>query len=190
MSGLVDTFEGGIPNDKFLGQGNPVLGKLLLQRTIDVEDTQHAAPNLKSGRAMQMGVVPVHAGGMVQRDVEAIAITLAGIHHNVGCVRIMRADGVEHVNGNIESVEVQVGRIKALGNVVDVQLHERGIRDGLFVELILDIFSWLLQHLPVILGLRFVRSERIVHLVVQLDPERLPRPDAHGGTHERVRPFL
>jgi len=97
----VDRPERRVPDHEFSGVGDPVVRQLSLQRPLHVEQAQHAAPHLHGRGAVQVRMVPIHAGRMMLGDGEAIAVTLPRLHPDVGSVGVVRVDRVEHVHLDI-----------------------------------------------------------------------------------------
>mmetsp|Transcript_16524 Transcript_16524/g.47437 ORF Transcript_16524/g.47437 Transcript_16524/m.47437 type:complete len:606 (-) Transcript_16524:122-1939(-) len=194
---VVDHFECRVENDKLLRPRHPVRCQLVQERTGDVQQPEHAAPHLDGRAAVQVGMVPVHAAGMVLGDVEAVAVALAGVDGNVGGAGVGRADGIEHVDLDVEAVEVEVGGIEIVRQIGLVDDHLGWVVDGLLVELVLDLLPGLLQHPPIIGGRHLVRTEASVGLLVdvdlvgrqivpELDPKGLARLDPERRSHESV----
>mmetsp|Transcript_4567 Transcript_4567/g.13146 ORF Transcript_4567/g.13146 Transcript_4567/m.13146 type:complete len:824 (+) Transcript_4567:246-2717(+) len=152
-----------------------------------VEQTHHAPPQLDGGRSVQMRVVPVQAVGMVLRQIEAVAVALARFYGHVGGVRIVRPDRIEHVDLDVQSVQVEIGHVKVLGHVGNVHLHE--VRGGhrRFVVLVLDFLARRDEAGPVVVRGDVQWIEVLggfpKQLVAELDPQGLAGLDGHGGSH-------
>jgi len=55
------------------------------------------------------------------------------------------------VNIDVYTMKIK-GGIKSMGHVRIIYFHERWICCSPFISLILDVFSWVLEHLPILIG--------------------------------------
>ena len=101
---------------------------------------------------MQMRMVPIHPLGMMFRYIKFITIAFIRFDCNRGCVGIVRIDGIEHVHFHIETVEMEIGAIKGVGHIRQIHFEFGWVRDAFLVSLVFNVFAWILEHGPIILG--------------------------------------
>ena len=80
---------------------------------VDDDGTEHAVVHLDVGRAMQVGVVPVNAVGVVGRDGDFVLAAAAGTHACIGGVHhIVAKDArADFLGVHMQAVKVQVGTV-------------------------------------------------------------------------------
>ena len=90
----------------------------LVDRPAHDDAPGHAAHGLHRGRAVEMRVIPVEAGGVIVGQPEDVFLAMAGTDGNHRRQRIGGANRLEQVRDDVHPVEMQVGGVESVGDVV------------------------------------------------------------------------